>query len=289
MSMHRTPDGVRVVGGPLLPGPNFFQAACGQCMSCRLKRSRDWAVRCIHEAQLHERNSFLTLTYDPASLPPDGGLKKSDFQKFLKRVRKTVGPVRYFHCGEYGEQTGRPHYHAAMFGQDFREDSRPARSKSGERAWTSDRLSDLWPHGIHQVGDLTFDSAAYVARYVTKKLTGPMGEEAYQRVDELTGELNKIQPPYVTMSLKPGIGADWLKRFRGDVYPRDYVVAKGMKLPPPKYYDKLQEALDEDMIERLKEDRIRRAEARGPETPERRRVRDECVRDRLSTYSRDPG
>ena len=82
-----------------------LEVPCGQCIGCRLDRSRDWALRCIHEAQLHEDNSYITLTYDDDNLPANASLDKSDFQKFMKRLRKSLGDkkVRFFHCGEYGE------------------------------------------------------------------------------------------------------------------------------------------------------------------------------------------
>jgi hypothetical protein len=93
---------------------------CGRCIGCRLERSRQWAVRCVHEASLHEKNCFITLTYSPENLPKDGSLDVSHFQKFMKRFRKRFGPgIRFFHCGEYGESLSRPHYHACIFGFDF--------------------------------------------------------------------------------------------------------------------------------------------------------------------------
>ena len=78
---------------------------CGRCIGCRLERSRQWAIRCVHEASLYERNCFITLTFSPEHFPKDRSLNKRDFQLFIKRLRKKFGPgVRYFHCGEYGEQ-----------------------------------------------------------------------------------------------------------------------------------------------------------------------------------------
>ena len=94
---------------------------CGQCIGCRLERSRQWAVRCMHEASLHDENSFLTLTYSDENLPPGGSLHLPDFQNFMKRLRKSIAPkrVRFYHCGEYGDILSRPHYHALLFGYDF--------------------------------------------------------------------------------------------------------------------------------------------------------------------------
>ncbi len=94
---------------------------CGQCIGCRLERSRQWAMRCMHEAQLHENNCFITLTYDNTHLPSDGSLHYKDFQLFIKRLRKKFGNtrIRYYMAGEYGENFGRPHFHACIFGHDF--------------------------------------------------------------------------------------------------------------------------------------------------------------------------
>ena len=94
---------------------------CGRCVGCRLERSRQWAIRCVHEASLYDNNCFITLTYDSDHVPSDGSLRVEDFQNFMKRLRKSVAPrrVRFFHCGEYGERGDRPHYHAILFNLDF--------------------------------------------------------------------------------------------------------------------------------------------------------------------------
>ena len=93
---------------------------CGQCVGCRLERSRQWAVRCMHERSMHERACFVTLTYDDEHLPPGKSLNYPDVQKFLRRLRKRVGvPIRFYLCGEYGDDTDRPRYHICLFGFDF--------------------------------------------------------------------------------------------------------------------------------------------------------------------------
>ena len=90
---------------------------CGSCTGCRLEQSRQWAVRCFHESQLHKDNSFITLTYNPENLPADNSISKDELQRFFKRLRRKIEPkkVRYFACGEYGDKTERPHYHAIVF------------------------------------------------------------------------------------------------------------------------------------------------------------------------------
>ena len=145
-----------------------LQLPCGQCIGCRLERSRQWAMRCLHEAQLHENNCFITLTYDDAHLPGDRSLHYSDFQKFLKRFRKSLGgaKIRYYMAGEYGEKFGRPHWHACIFGYDFHDKKLFKRTAAGSLIYTSEHLKKLWPFGHSSIGDVTFESAAYVARYI---------------------------------------------------------------------------------------------------------------------------
>lgn len=232
---------------------------CGQCIGCRLERSRQWAIRCVHEANQYDENCFITLTYDEDHLPPHGNLQKEDFQKFMKRLRKKFGEgIRYFHCGEYGENLGRPHYHACLFNFDF-PDLEPWReTKQGDQIYISQELAKLWPYGHHEIGDVTFESAAYVARYVTKKVTGRNAESHYEYLDEF-GEYKQKNPEYVTMSRRPGIGRNYLEEFGKDVYATDSVVIRGVEMKPPKYYDRCYEIIDPFKIDDIKEMRIERA------------------------------
>lgn len=215
---------------------------CGQCVGCRLERSRQWAVRCMHEASLYQRNSFITLTYDNEHLPKNGSLVLSHFQDFMKRLRKKYGSgIRFYHCGEYGEALGRPHYHALLFNHDF-EDKKLYTKSNGNSLYSSESLSSLWPAGFSLIGDVTFDSAAYVARYVMKKVTGVNKTMHYR--DKL--------PEYTTMSRRPGIGTGWYKKFKDDVYPADEVVTNGVSCKPPRFYDNLLAKEDRSMFELLK-------------------------------------
>jgi hypothetical protein len=213
---------------------------CGQCIGCRLERSRQWAMRCMHEAQLHENNCFITLTYDNTHLPSDGSLHYQDFQRFIKRLRKKFGNtrIRYYMAGEYGENFGRPHFHACIFGHDFHDKKLWKRSPSGSMLYRSEDLELLWPFGYSSIGDVNFESAAYVARYIMKKVTGNNAKQHYTETDQETGEITTRKPEFNKMSLKPGIGYDWYKQYKNDVYPHDYVIIKGKKVKPPKFYDK---------------------------------------------------
>lgn len=232
--------------------------ACGQCIGCRLERSRQWAVRCMHEAQLHDANAFITLTYDDNNVPSDYGLRLEDFQKFMKRLRKKH-QVRFFHCGEYGSRYGRPHYHAIIFGHDFRPWEAVGKTQSGEILYMSEELAELWKLGRHQVGEMTFKSAAYVARYIVDKKTGldatrpdPDGLTYYESVDPTTGEVTAVRPEYTTMSRRPGIGKPWYDKYKQDIYAYDECIVNGKKVKPPKVYDGYYEVDEPEAFSRIK-------------------------------------
>lgn len=110
-----------------------IELPCGQCIGCRMRRASDWSLRVMHEASLHKENCFVTLTYGRDKCPVDGSLLHEDFQKFMKRLRKRVGRVRFYMCGEYGPLNQRPHYHACLFGVSFSEGRVPmGKSASGQ-------------------------------------------------------------------------------------------------------------------------------------------------------------
>lgn len=268
--------------------PQVIKVGCGQCIGCRLKRSRDWAIRITHEAKLHDANAFITLTYSDANLPVGGTLVKHHFQDFIKRLRKKLSPVkvRYFHCGEYGEKFSRPHYHACIFGFDF-PDRLFLKEDRGERYFTSSLLADTWGFGYCVLGDVTFSSAAYVARYCVKKVNGVKAEDHYWSLDERTGECFQVEPEYCTMSRRPGIAAGWFDRFSSDVFPRDEVIVDGFPNQPPRFYDSRYEVLDPNDFERIKRDRVVDARCRKEDqTFERLMVREQVKLAQLSFLKR---
>ena len=232
------------------------EVPCGRCHGCRLERSRQWAMRCVHEASLYEDNCFITLTYSPENLPEDGSLHKDHFQKFMKRLRKKYAPktirfymcgeygeenlpedgslhkdhfqrfmkrlrkkyapktIRFYMCGEYGEENGRPHFHALLFNHDF-SDKTLWSVREDVSLFVSEELNKLWPFGYCIIGDVTFESAAYVARYVMKKVTGDAADEHYSRVDPESGEITFLTPEYNSMSRRPGLAFDWYEKYKG--------------------------------------------------------------------------
>jgi len=246
---------------------------CGQCVGCRLERSRQWAVRCLHEARLHPYSSFLTLTYSQANLPPGGSLSIRDHQLFIKRLRKSHN-VRFYSCGEYGPNGGRPHYHVCLFGYHF-----PDRKPFGDGFDISNELRGLWPFGNSSVGDLTFESAAYTARYITEKMIGDRAKKHYERIDPDTGEIYQLTPEFNLMSRRPGIGRDFFDKYYGDMYPNDYTIVRGKKAKPPRYYDKLFEKIDADQMECVRIQRELDAQVRYLDnTPHRLAVREQVVK-----------
>jgi len=262
------------------PTPNRvgIQIPCGQCIGCRLERSRQWAIRCVHEAYGHEDNAFITLTYSPENLPPGGSLLKSDFQKFMKRLRKKISPVkiRFFHCGEYGEKNSRPHYHACIFGYSF-PDKILWKEVNGCRLYISPLLDQEWGKGWSTVGDVTFESAAYVARYITKKITGELAEGYYD---------GKI-PEYVTMSRRPGIAANWLGTYMADVFPSDEVVLRGKIMRPPRFYDKKLELDNPELFNKIKAERKAKGLAMADDnTAARLKAKEICKRAQFQLLKR---
>ena len=287
LTAYRAPGGGLTWARPksdLLDRP--LELPCGQCRVCRMNRARDWALRIMHEAMMHDKNSFITLTYsvDPVSL------NVKHWQDFMKRLRKQAGPVRFFHCGEYGEVGGRAHYHACMFGIDFSDDRRFFKGTKYGPLYSSEVLSKTWGKGFCSIGALTYESAEYVSRYVMKKQTGQQGQLAYA---DWTGHSASVVPPYVTMSRggrngTGGIGASWFDRYSDDVYPSDEVIVKGRRFRPPRYYDDSLSSYNEKLLEELKKRRLDAVSKRSEElTPARLRTREkvDLARDAFFTRS----
>lgn len=306
---------------------------CGQCIGCRLEYSRQWAIRCVHEAFIYTNNCFITLTYSPEYLPTDGTLILRDFQNFMKSLRKKYVPInphfkctlahiahtekhqiRFYHCGEYGEvcfyckkpkpnkhpshrrcscetytpSIGRPHYHACLFNFDFK-DKVLFSQQRGNNLYTSHSLDKLWKKGHCLIGEVTFESAAYVARYIIKKQNGINADSHYLVVDNTTGEITADRKPeYTTMSRRPGIGRAWLDKFQGDIYPDDFVILNGKKMRPPKFYDTQLELSDPSLFIEIKRKRKKSTAAHAcNNTPDRLQIRETIQKYRLNMLERN--
>lgn len=203
-----------------------FQLPCGQCLECRLTYAREWAIRCVHEASCYEKNAFITLTYSDENLKSPK-LVYSDFQKFMKKLRKTQNePVGVFVTGEYGEKTKRPHWHAIVFNW-FPGDSKPKyKNERGDQVWESELLSKTWGHGLAELGSVTMESASYCARYAAKKLAHGKDQEH---------EFHPISKK----SSKQAIGKKYLEKYWPNIF--NYgknILIDGTEVPIPRYYER---------------------------------------------------
>lgn len=246
---------------------------------------------------MYAANCFITLTFDPEHIPSNYSLDYKIFQDFMKRLRRALEPasIRYFMCGEYGQQPReapyipRPHFHACIFGWKPGDLEFLKSLSSGHELYTSEFLSSVWTLGFASVGELSFESAAYVARYVCKKITGDRAIAHYARpllADWSTGEIPVVVSEFARMSLKPGIGFEWFQAFRASNY-RDYIVVNGSKMPVPRYYSQLLEKVSEDVYSSVKVQRYEKAlmmESEG--TPDRLRAQEAVAEARLAFKKR---
>lgn len=145
---------------------------CGTCSGCRMDQAKDWKVRLYHESLCHKQNCFVTLTYAD---PPPEEISKEELKLFWKRLRRRLEPlkIRYFACGEYGEKTRRPHYHAILFGTDFLANSYVI----NDELYGNKLLEHIWQSGSKKtirgnvvIAEVTPASIAYVAGYCNKKI-----------------------------------------------------------------------------------------------------------------------
>jgi len=280
-----------------------MEVACGSCLGCRLDHALMWAIRIVHESYLYldqQGNSFITLTYrDPSEctkkqfklgyfIPSNYSLRPIDVSKFIRRLRKSVDhKIRYFYCGEYGDENQRPHYHVCLFNHSF-SDQKLWKDKEGFHTFTSDTLEKLWRFGFTTVQNLNFETAAYTARYALKKITGKKADEYYLRCDE-HGEAYWLLPEYIRMSTgrdKPcGIGAGFYEKFRDDIFPSDEVPVpgKGVIRKVPRYYQDILQTNDPTTLAAVKELRQIFIKAHAADfTPERLRDKYTCAQARLN-------
>lgn len=246
-----------------------IEIPCGQCIGCRLQRQQMWAFRCLAEASQHRNNWFCTLTYSPESLPQHGSLRHRDWQLFAKRARRRLGPFRYLMCGEYGEQTQRPHYHALLFGLDV-PDVEPFSVRGSHTVYRSAHLEKLWGLGLVELGSVTAQSARYCASYVLKDSPAP------ERFDESTGELLELVRPYGRMSLKPGLGDSWIRRYYPEVLTHGVCYSNDKQFVIPSRFKQILEDIDPDSFEELQRQAIEKAQL-SPDNTVRRLADREAV------------
>lgn len=275
-----------------LYGIDYQLIPCGQCIACRLNYSRQWAARCTCETIYHSEQWFLTITYNNDSVPTlnletgeidRGGywalnqnqagdftsveqsltLLPTDLQLFLKNLRrqqeyhyKQYGTIRFYACGEYGGKTLRPHYHMLAYGLHIPDLEYYKTTNEGNEYYTSEYLNRIWGKGFIIVGKLSWNSCAYVSRYVMKKQMGKdeNGLTAKDRYFEAG-----LQPEFVRMSLKPGIGQKYFEDHKEEIYRNDEIILPGGKKPirmkPPKKFDEWFEEINPDKMKEVKEER----------------------------------
>lgn len=236
---------------------------CGQCIGCRIDYSREWANRLILELQDHDQYlcHFVTLTYDDSSLndrcfvigeddQPHYSLNKRDLQLFMKRLRNRVGSgVRFYAVGEYGDQSQRPHYHLILFNCPLSDyDSKLiGKSKLGFEYRSSSLLERVWPYGYNIIAPVTWESCAYTARYMMKKLKGDS-----RHVYDYFG----VEKPFSVASRKPGLGKAYYENHSDLSEVAYWSIAAGdssKHVPPPAYFKRLFEKDQPEAAENRKE------------------------------------
>lgn len=269
----------------LVTGSKVQTVPCGRCRGCRLDRSRDWALRCINEAQMNEDNCFVTLTYNNENLPKDQSVDKHEMTKFIERLRDRIKPreIKFYGCGEYGAELGRPHYHVLIFGYDFEDKvvhhvenpKKRNRFSSSDvyKVYVSAILSELWSYGFSTVGEITVWSCGYVARYIQKKITGDPAIEHY----------GDKKPEFALMSRRPGIGHSWIKKYLYDIYPKDFLMVNGKRFRPPRYYDAVLMRHNWEMYESVKD---RRESKKTDDDLLRRQQKDKYLKNVTKTLTR---
>lgn len=276
---------------------------CRNCIGCRLDRSRDWAVRCDHEASLYTENCFITLTYNDENIPDGDNLVVEHWQNFMKALRQKEArqakrekrpprKVRYFMGAEYGEnqnpltvstqKLGRPHFHAILFNFDFSDKTLKTR-RNDNPLYESEWLNKTWGKGFCTIGDANYTSAAYVARYCMKKMNGELADDHYTKIDDKTGEYNLVRPEFSTQS--KGIGRGWYEKFSSDLI-KGYLTVNGRKTPIPEYYMKLIEAEDPGLADQIKLKAIAHFKPEDS-TIERLRVREKCRKAKIKSLKRE--
>lgn len=218
-------------GRPDIRYPDGLEVPCGKCLACRIQKRKEWSLRMLHELDYHNHNSFVTLTYNAENLPHNGSLVKRDFQLFMKRLRKHhsekySNKLKYFACGEYGDLTQRPHYHAILFGSGLIPEHKQA-------------IEDNWPYGFVTIGMAEPDSINYVAQYIDKKLSGDLAYQEYN--------IKGREPVFRVCS--HGLGLNYALENRDQIVKNGYITKRGIKHSVPRYYcKKLDYKINPDVV-----------------------------------------
>lgn len=249
-----------------------YHPPCGKCIGCLKDHAQMWAVRCVHESQMHKQNCMVTLTYDEKFLPKNASLDYHDVKKFFWTLyRNFANKIRYFGAGEYGDK-GRPHYHILLFGHHF-DDQKLYYERDKLQTFTSDQLTRFWGKGHATVQPVNYGTASYVARYCLKK-TG----KSIQKYG--------LEPEKAFMSRNPGIGATWYDKYKSDLYNTDQAISGTFKCKVPRYYDKKLETENPKWFKDIKTGRYIRS-MKINDDDARRAVKEYIAIDRASNLKRN--
>lgn len=231
-------------------------------------------MRCMHESQMHKENSFVTLTYNLENVPAWFSLDPKHLQKFIRalrqKVRKTHPHIRFFSCGEYGEQRARPHYHVLLFG--YMPTDLQLHSERGKNVlYRSPTLEKLWKKGFVTVGEVNFTTARYCASYTVKKVNGDLAQSTYRVVDDETGEVGSRLPEFGRMSRN--LGKTWLEAYWTDLH-YDHVIVNGRPNKPPRFYDLYFAQKHPERWEEIEYERAKRAKENFDGSNERLAVKE---------------
>lgn len=215
----------------------------------------------VHESQLHDEKCMVTLTYNEETVPHildenDNSygltLNKKHLQKFMKRLRRKYDgkQISFYGCGEYGDDFSRPHYHVCLFGHEFSDRESCEPSQTGNEQYVSDTLNRLWKFGYSTISQFNASTAAYCARYCTKKMYGK-GAKAYY---------NDREPEFSHMSRNPAIGKRFYEKYKKDLFDYDECIIDAKRVKIPRYYDKKYEEEFPDCMQRIKTERIKKGE-----------------------------
>lgn len=214
---------------------------CGKCDTCKRERQQQWAIKLINEAKYHKKACFITLTFDNkilldknskaykyganASFVFNINNSKEYFKKFIKRLRKKYYEknITFYHVGEYGEKTKRPHHHAIIFGINFEEDRTEMQlSKTGKTQYFSKTLSELWACGRVSIQDLNSNNTIYICQYTLKKFKN--------------NELNKRYKSIMSFSNRSKMNIKWARRNATEIIKGYLSDLDGKKYKIPKSY-----------------------------------------------------
>lgn len=248
-----------------------YKIPCGNCVGCRLDYSRDWAARCsLEQLALQDRVGkdakelawFITLTYDDEHLPHEDmydnpTLNYKHLQDFWKRLRRYAeyhglgDNIRYYAAGEYGEKYSRPHYHAVVFGLCIPDLKPWAKNELNDQLYLSEMIADLWNHGFVTIGEFSWKTGAYVARYVMKK---------YKGKETIWYDVKNVEYEKAMMSRRPGLAFDYFESHAEEIYKHDKIqLVDGQKITPPKYFDSLYAEVNPGRLAEVKQARSERA------------------------------